>query len=179
MEQSLHINKSNVDYFEEIEELRVRPKRVKSRKERTEDRIEAINILNALSVEYGDITLVPDDNPKMKKARMIFGAFDDEIQKTNVQALRRRVAGLAKDHRIPQADVYRMLAYYLDLSPQTVKDKAYNNRFTRSEIELLWGHLEMLETIENLKLVIYLYNEKEEEYRQEKARINRSYLTET
>lgn len=175
MEQSLHINSQN-DFFEEIEELRVTRKRLSSREERKRNRKEALAIIDGLSFEYGDITLIPDDHPKMLKARMLLGAYDDEVTKTNVRALRRRVAGLAKDHKIPQSDVYRILAYYLDLSPQTVKDKAYNNRFTYAESEMIWGQLQMLENIGNLKMVIYLYNKKEEEYRQERARMNRKQI---
>lgn len=175
MEQSLHINKYG-NFFEEIEELRVTRKRLSTRDERRENRLSAIALIDELIEEYGDIGLVPDDNPKMTKARMMLGAYDDEVTKTNVRALRRRVAGLAKDHKIPQSDVYRMLAYYLDLSAQTVKDKAYNNRFTHFESEIIWEQLRMLEKIENLSTVIHLYNQREEEYRKERARRTRRHI---
>lgn len=178
MEQSLYVN-SHGNFFEEIEDLRVTRKRLSSREERRETRIKAISLIDELSIEFGDIASIPDDHPKMLKARMMLGAYDDEVTKTNVRALRRRVAGLAKEHRIPQSDVYRMLAYYLDLSAQTVKDKAYNNRFTRFESEFIWEQLRMLEKIKNLGVVIHLYNQKEEEYRKERARRNRKQMGNT
>lgn len=150
-------------FFEEVESIREVQPRMGSRAERKEKRRKALAIINLLTEEYGDVGDIPDSKTAYHQARKWLGVFDNNFMDTDVEQLRERVGNLARRHRIPQTAVYKLLAYYLDINMQTVKDKAYHNRFTVSEVRSLWPQLERLEQVVNLGLIVKKYEALEKE----------------
>lgn len=147
----------NSTFFKEIEKLRYVDTSGLSRELRRAKRLRAISLIDDLSIDFGGVENVPDSNEDLKEARLLLGALDNQIMPTDVDSLRVRIAKASRNHRIPQNYIYQLLGYYLDINAQTVKDKAYNNRFTKMECDVLWGQWNIIERVRNLEVLVRMY----------------------
>lgn len=167
MSDVLELN-PNADFFAIMEGLRVCIPKSEPKDFRKIKRKCAISIIDILGLEFGDISEVPDDHVGLRYARDLLGAYDHEIVDVDVDRLRDDVASLARQHRVSQFEVYRLLSYYLDVTPQTLKDKAYSNRFTKIQYDVVSAQLKQLESVEDLKFILRKYRDEKESFMSER-----------
>lgn len=148
---------SGVSYYDELERLRFRGRTAVERNLRKEKRLTALDLLNSLVDDYGDVDEIPDTHSDLKEVRELLGAYDDRVVITDVNYLNRRIEDLSKSYQIPKSWFYRYLAYYLDVQYVTVQRKLDLNRFTYAERSVVWAQWHTIERVKNLNVLFEMY----------------------
>lgn len=148
----------NGDYYNEMEKLRYVDENQECKEFRHNRRMKAVNKINELEQFYGCIGNIPDDNRELQIVRDLLGGYDDHVIYTNVEELNKRINHLARKHRVRIRSIYHMLAYFLDLSTQTVQIKITSNGFTLAESDIVWNQMDIFEQVENLNYLVRMHS---------------------
>lgn len=105
---------------------------------RQNNRIKAMETIDSLVNEYGELIAVPEENIKLLKVRLWLGAYENRLAVTDVKELRSRMMRLSEKACLTLRNVMYPVAMYVSLTVPQFWRKLQTNTFTVRERRSVW-----------------------------------------